>query len=316
MKNNGSYDDIPDLTGRVALVTGANSGLGYCTARGLSGKGARVLMACLSIQEGEQAAAKIRRQLPQAQLTVVALDLADLTSIQRCAETVHKEWERLDILVNNAGLGIFTRQETAQGFELHFGVNHLEHFALTGRLLPLLLGTPGSRVVTVSSLAHRNARLAFNDLQSKNRSGGFGVYAQSKLANLLFSFELQRRLARINSSTMSVAAHPGLSGTNLISWTKIRDELGVAATVAILIMRLQLAISGQSAEQGALSQLYAATAPDVRGGEFIGPDGWMGLRGYPKRIRAGDHAYNEETARRLWQVSAKLTGETYRQLES
>lgn len=123
-------------------------------------------MACLSLQEGEQAAAKIRRQLPQAQLTVMALDLADLTSIQRCSETVHKEWERLDILVNNAGLGIFTRQETAQGFELHFGVNHLGHFALTGRLLPLLLGTPGSRVVTVSSLAHRNARLAFNDLQS------------------------------------------------------------------------------------------------------------------------------------------------------
>ncbi len=316
MNSNWNYDDIPDQTGRTALVTGANSGLGYCTARGLAAAGARVMMACLSLQEGEQAAAKIRGQLPQAQLTVVELDLADLASVQRCAETVHRERERLDILVNNAGLGIFTRQETAQGFELHFGVNHLGHFALTGRMLPLLLGTPGSRVVSVSSLAHRNVRLAFNDLQNKKRSGGFGVYAQSKLANLLFVFELQRRLARRNKSTLSVAAHPGLSGTNLISWAKIRDDKSVAATITILIKRLQLSILGQSAAQGALPQLYAATAPEVNGGDYIGPDGWQELRGYPKKVRAMDHAYDEEEARRLWQVSAELTGETFPQLES
>lgn len=142
------------------------------------------------------------------------------------------------------------------------------------------------------------------------------MYAQSKLANLLFVFELQRRLARSNSSTISVAAHPGLSGTNLISWTKIRDEQSIAATMTILVMRLQLLILGQSAEQGALPQLYAATAPEVNGGDFFGPGGWQEMRGYPKRVRASERAYNEEAARRLWQVSAELTGETYRQLES
>ena len=319
MNGNWSYEDISDQTGRVALVTGANSGLGFYTARGLAAKGARVLMACRSLQRGERAAADIREQLPEAQLAVVELDLADLTSVQSCAETVHKDWERLDILVNNAGLSTFTRQETAQGFELQFGVNHLGHFALTGRMLPMLLDTPASRVVSVSSLAHRNARLAFDDLQNErgfSGFGGFGAYAQSKLANLFFAFELQRKLARSNASTISVAAHPGVSATDLITRHRVSSESkNVAARFSILMARLMFPTMGQSAEQGALPQLYAATAPDVNGGDYFGPDGWQGMRGNPKEIRARDSAYNEQTAGRLWQVSAELTGETYPQLE-
>ena len=319
MNGKWSYEEIPDQTGRVALVTGANSGLGFCTARGLAATGAQVLMACRSIDRGERAAAEIRGQLPKAQLTVVGLDLADLTSIQQCAETVHKGWERLDILVNNAGLSVYTRQETAQGFELQFGVNHLGHFALTGRLLPMLLDTPASRVVSVSSLAHRNARLAFDDLQNErgfSGFGGFGAYAQSKLANLFFAFELQRKLARSNASTISVAAHPGVSATDLISKEKIGGEsAGLSAKIAFLLARLLFPTMGQSASKGALPQLYAATAAEVKGGDFFGPDGWQEMRGYPKKIRAKERAYSEETARRLWQVSTELTGETYPQLE-
>ena len=315
MKSKWSYEDIPDQTGRVALVTGANSGLGYHTARGLAAKGALVLVACRSLNRGEQAVSSLRAQFPHAQMSVVELDLADLASVERCAETVRKRCERLDILVNNAGLSTFTRRQTAQGFELQFGVNHLGHFALTGRLLPLLIGTPSSRVVNVSSLAHRNARLDFDDLQHENGFSGFGgfdAYSQSKLANLLFTFELQRRLARRNVSTISVAAHPGLSGTNLLSKDKVRAETQrFAATIAILMARLLIPALGQSAGQGALPQLYAATAPDVNGNDYFGPGGWQEARGYPKRIRARDHAYDEEAARRLWQVSEELIGETF-----
>ena len=320
MANKWSYDDIPDQTGRVALVTGANSGLGFHTARGLAAKGAHVLLACRSLQRGERAAAEIRGQLPRAQLTVVELDLADLKSVQRCAETVHGGWERLDILVNNAGLMVASRQETAQGFELQLGVNHLGHFALTGRMLPLLLGTPASRVVSVSSLAHRNARLDFSDLQSEggfSGVGGFDVYGQSKLANLLFAFELQRRLARSSASTISVAAHPGISATELFSKEKIGAEpTGLGAKAMFLLARLLLPALAQGGEPGALPQLYAATAADVNGSDYFGPGGWQEMRGYPKRRRARDHAYDEEAARRLWRVSAELTGETFPQLAS
>ena len=320
MKTNWTYEDIPDQTGRVALVTGANSGLGFHTARGLAARGANVLMACRSLARGEQAAANIRGQLPHAQLAVVQLDLGDHSSIESCAETVRGQCERLDILVNNAGLSTFARQQTAQRHELQFGVNHLGHFALTGRLLPLLLGTPASRVVNVSSLAHRNARLDFNDLQNEGGfSGfaGFGAYAQSKLANLLFTFELQRKLARNNVSTISVAAHPGLSSTNLISRDKLSgDRHRLWAEIAALMARLVIPAFGQSAEQGALPQLYAAAAPEVNGGDYFGPGGWQEFRGSPKLIRASDHAYDEDAARRLWQMSAQLTGETFPPLES
>ncbi|MCY4091821.1 MAG: oxidoreductase [Caldilineaceae bacterium] len=314
MKSKWNYGDIPDLSGRIALVTGANSGLGYHTALGLASAGARVLLACRSLERAERAAAEIRRQLPAAHLTLIELDLADLETVSRCAATVHNECERLDILVNNAGLSFFSPKKTAQGFEIHFGVNHLGHFALTSRLLPLLLASDGSRVVNVSSLAHRNARLNFSDLQGKN---GFDAYSLSKLANLLFTLELQKRLSRSSAATISVTAHPGLSATGLISMEKLREESNrFVARTANLVGRVLIPVFGQDAAQGALPQLYAAAAPGVIGGDYYGPDGWQEFRGFPRKIRARDHAYDEEAAARLWQVSSELTGESFAQLAS
>ena len=313
MNSNWNYDDIPDQSGRVALVTGANSGLGYHTVRGLAAAGACVLMACRSLDKAERAAAEIRQQLPGAQLTLVELDLADLESVTRCAATVNEECERLDILVNNAGLSAFSRRETAQGFELQFGVNHLGHFALTSRLLPLLLDSDAGRVVNVSSIAHRNARLDFNDLQGR---GGFSAYSQSKLANLLFTFELQRRLSRNSAPAISVAAHPGLSSTSLVSMEKLRDDANILlARTANLVVRLLLPVFGQNAAKGALPQLYAATAPGVNGGDYYGPAGRQEYRGFPRKVTARNHAYDEVAAARLWQISAELTGEQFTQLE-
>ena len=314
MKSHWNYDDIPAQTGRLALVTGANSGLGYHTVRGLAAAGAHVMMACRSLDRGERAAADLRKQLPAAQLTLVELDLADLESVTHCAAVINEASERLDILVNNAGLSFFSPRETVQGFEIHIGVNHLGHFALTSRLLPLLLASNAGRVVNVSSIAHRNARLDSDNLQGKV---GFDAYSQSKLANLLFTFELQKRLARSRASTISVVAHPGLSATSLISLEKLREEPNrFLARTANLVGRLLIPVFGQDAAQGALPQLYAATAPGVNGGDYYGPAGWQEFRGFPRKIRARDHAYDEDAAARLWQVSAQLTGENFPQLES
>lgn len=306
MKSRWSYDDIPDQTGRVALVTGANSGLGFYTAQGLAAKGAHVLLGCRSVERGKQAASDIVRTLPQAKLDLVDLDLADLTSVKRCAEQVGSRLDRLDILVNNAGVMAIPRQLTAQGFERQFGVNHLGHFALTGQLLPYLLRSDGSRIVNVSSMAHRQGRMAFDDLNSIEKYSRFGAYAQSKLANLLFTFALQQRLANIGATTISIAAHPGFAATNL-------TNPGFSGTIPFLrlAIRAMNAVVAQSASQGALPQLFAATAPDVRGGNFIGPDGWAGMRGHPEKVRATDAAYDEGAANHLWRFSKGMTGENF-----
>ena len=311
MSEKWNYDNIPDQSGRVVLVTGGNSGLGFHTCRGLAAKGAQVLLACRSTQKGEQAAAAIRQELPQADVTVVELDLADLGSVQACAETVHRGWERLDLLINNAGVMAIPRQETAQGFEMQFGVNHLGHFALSGQLLPLLLKTHASRVVHVSSVAHRFGHLNFDDLHGQQKYSHSRAYSQSKLANLLFALELHRKLARMGTATLSVAAHPGYSATNL-------QAVGPRARGSALEMQLWRILNvllAQSAEQGALPQLFAATAAEVNGGDYIGPDGWLSVRGYPQKELAKETAYEEETAQRLWKVSMELSGETYALLE-
>ena len=311
MSEKWNYDNIPDQSGRVVLVTGGNRGLGFHTCRGLAAKGAQVLLACRSIQRGEQAAAAIRQELPQADVTVVELDLADLGSVQACAETLHRGWERLDLLINNAGVMAIPRQETAQGFEMQFGVNHLGHFALTGQLLPLLLKTHASRVVHVSSGAHRFGHLNFDDLQSQQKYRRFGAYSQSKLANLLFALELHRKLARMGAATLSVSAHPGVPANDL-------QAAGPEARRSALEMqlgRLMNALIAQSTEQGALPQLFAAIAAEVNGGDYIGPNGWLSMRGYPQKELAKKTAYEEETAQRLWKVSMELSGETYALLE-
>ena len=303
--------DIPDQTGRTVLVTGGNSGLGFHTCRLLAAKGARVLLASRSPQRGDQARSDILQSSPDARLEVISLDLADLDSVRHCGAALRNELDRLDILVNNAGVMAIPRQETAQGFERQFGVNHLGHFALTGALLPLLLDTPASRVVNVSSMAHRSGRMNFSDLHGTRDYSRFGAYSQSKLANLLFTLELQRRLESREAPTVCASAHPGWAATRL----QYAAPSETGSRLELALMRTLNALLAQSAEQGALPQLYAATSPEVRGGDYIGPDGWMGIRGYPHKLRAKETAFDKEAARELWRVSVNLTAEQFERLQ-
>ncbi len=299
--------NIPDLSDKVALVTGANSGLGYETALALAQKNALVIMACRSLAKGEQAAAQIRQQVPDARLDLRQLDLADLDGVNAFAVEVRAAYDRLDMLINNAGVMALPYRETADGFEMQFGVNHLGHFALTGHLLEMLLATPGARVVTVSSMLHRGGQINFADLQGKKNYSKRGAYSQSKLANLLFAYELQRRLTAVSADVISVAAHPGYAATNL-------QEAGPnmeGSTLQKRIMEIANKLFAQSAAMGALPTLYAATAADVHGGEFYGPDGFGGMRGYPTCTESSPQSHDAATAVQLWQVSEDLTGVKY-----
>jgi NAD(P)-dependent dehydrogenase (short-subunit alcohol dehydrogenase family) len=302
-----STHDIPPQTGRTAIVTGANSGLGYVTARELARAGARVVMGCRDAARGEQARERLLQQAPGAQVEVRPLDLASLDSIRAFADRAHADFPALDLLVNNAGVMAIPRQLTADGFERQLGTNHLGHFALTGLLLPSLVGRAGSRVVTVSSSAHKPGRIDFDDLMSERSYGKWSAYSQSKLANLLFAFELQRRLEAAGMPTISVAAHPGYAATNL-------QQVGPSmqgSRLGGLLMSLGNRLFAQSDEMGALPQLYAATAPDVRGGEYFGPDGIGESRGHPKRVDSTKASKDTATAARLWEASEDLTGVRY-----
>ena len=294
-------DQIPDQTGRVAVVTGANSGLGYETALALARKGAQVVMGCRNAAKSEAAVQAIRAAAPGALLTPLPLDLADLASVRRFAAAVLAGGLRLDLLVNNAGVMAIPRCETADGFEMQIGVNHLAHFALTGLLMDRIMQTPGSRVVTVSSMAADGGRIAFDDLHGWNSYTRYGAYSQSKLANLLFAFELQRRLVKAGSSTLSLAAHPGLSATELQDNTA-QSSGSLWERVVYPVMHATLS---QSAAAGALPQLYAATATGVTPGGFYGPR--LKVRGAPVEAHAPSAAYDEAAAARLWEVSEELT---------
>ena len=299
--------NIPDLTGKVAVITGANSGLGFEAAKILAAKGAHVVLAVRDTEKGKQAAAEIKRAVPAASLEVLALDLASLASIRRFAEAFPAAHGRLDMLINNAGVMAIPRRVTADGFEMQFGTNHLGHFALTGLLLPLILKTPSSRIVTVSSGAHMFGKINFDDLQSERSYSKWGAYGQSKLANLLFAYELQRKLDAAGSGTISVAAHPGYASTNLQSvgpqmeGSKLGERTMSAANRVL----------AQSAAMGALPEVYAATSPDVRGGDYIGPDGFMGQKGFPQKVGSNSRSYDQRVAARLWAVSEELTGVSY-----
>ena len=231
--------------------------------------------------------------------------------MRRCAQDLRADLDRLDLLVNNAGVMAIPRQETVQGFERQFGVNHLGHFALTGALLPLLLATPSSRIVNVSSIAHRHGRINFDDLHGQRKYSPFGAYAQSKLANLLFTLELQRRLASKDAGTICASAHPGFSATNL-QYAAAREK---GSRFELIVMRILNALFSQSAEQGALPQLYAVTATGVRGGDYFGPDRWMQTRGLPKKVRAKETAYDQQAAQELWRRSVEMTAEPFDQLQ-
>ena len=289
-------NDIPALAGKTAVVTGANSGLGYETALELARHGADVVLACRDERRGTDALERMRADAPGASLELSLLDLADLASVRKFAEAYAGERDHLDILVDNAGvMALAKRRLTADGFEMQFGTNHLGHFALTGLLLPQLLARPGGRVVSVTSFGHKVGRIKFDDLQAERSYRKWLRYGQSKLANLLFIFELDRRARAAGSGLTAAVAHPGYANTNLQSGTSFQWSNFMA----------------QSAADGALPALYAATALDVQGGEFFGPSGFMQQRGAPTRVKAAKKAYDTDVARRLWEVSAQLTGVTY-----
>ncbi|PJF45172.1 MAG: short-chain dehydrogenase [Phototrophicales bacterium] len=303
--------DIPDQAGRVIIITGANSGVGYESARALARKNATVIMACRNPQKAKAAHDQIIAEIPNARLDVMTLDLSDLNSVRDFAEAFHQKYDRLDVLMNNAGVMAIPRAETAQGFEMQFGVNHLAHFALTGRLLDILLKTRKSRVVTLTSQAHINAKIDFDDLNHQQKYGRWEAYGQSKLANALFAIELARRLKAANVETISIAAQPGLANTNLQKNMAERTGSGLDRFFANFIMD----IAAQSQEMGALPQLYAATMPDVHNGDYFGP-AIGGFRGWPEKRKLAKHAYDAETARRLWEVSEQLTEVHYDALQT
>ena len=293
-------DRIPDQTGRVAVVTGANSGLGLVTARELARRGALVVLACRDMDKGRSALAEVERVASGPPPELEELDLASLDSVRAFAERFMASHDGLDLLINNAGVMAPPRRRTADGFELQFGTNHLGHFALTGLLLPLMEGREDARVVTLSSTAHRMGRIAFGNLNGDRRYFRWNAYGQSKLANLLFALELDRRLRASGSTVTSLAAHPGYAATNLQS--------AAAPLVDRLVMKVGNAVIAQSDEMGALPTLYAATEPGLEGGTFVGPDGPGEQRGHPKIVKPSRAARDERSARRLWDVSADLTG--------
>ena len=296
-----TYKDIPDQAGRTVIVTGANSGIGYDTARGLAAQGAQTIMACRSPERGRAAMQKIRQQHPDAQLEVMHLDLSDLGSVRTFADTFKARFERLDLLINNAGIMMTPQGQTSQGFELQMGTNHLGHFALTGLLLDRLRATPGSRVVNVSSTMQRFAGpLDLENMNAEKRYDKTAAYSQSKLANLLFTYELQRRIEQSEVDISVTAAHPGYTGTNLQRHT--------------LLFRMLNPIFSQSQAMGALPTLYAAVGPESSGGHYYGPRSFAESRGYPTRVQSNEASHDIQAAAELWSRSEAMTGVVFAEL--
>jgi NAD(P)-dependent dehydrogenase (short-subunit alcohol dehydrogenase family) len=307
MNTKWTAEQIPDQRGRVAIVTGANSGLGLIVARDLAGAGAHVIMTSRDAGRGAKAVDIVKAAYPAVDVEVGHLDLADLASVRAFAQEFMSRHERLDLLVNNAGIMAAPYRKTVDGFELQFGTNHLGHFALTGLLMPAFSERPGTRVVTVSSNNHKGGEIHLYDLQGERHYSRWGAYAQSKLANLLFAFELDRRLKAAGLPMISVAAHPGYSATNLqLSGPPLQERI---------VMRLGNRFIAQTAEMGALPILYAATYPELAGGSYVGPDGPAEMRGYPTIVQPSDRAKDEAMAQRLWQVSENLTGVRFTMLD-
>ncbi|WP_102418872.1 SDR family NAD(P)-dependent oxidoreductase [Mycobacterium sp. 4858] len=294
--------DIPDQTGRVAVITGANTGLGYETAAALADHGARVVLAVRNLDKGKDAAARIAAKSPHADVALQELDLTSLDSVRAAAQQLKADYDRIDLLINNAGVMYTPKETTKDGFEMQFGTNHLGHFALTGLLLERLLPVAGSRVVTVSSMGHRIlADIHFDDLQWERSYNRVAAYGQAKLANLLFTYELQRKLAP-HGTTIAAAAHPGGSNTELGRYTP---------TALRPLVNVFFSVIAQDAAMGALPTLRAATDPGVLGGQYYGPDGFGEVRGYPKLVASSEKSHDSALQRRLWEVSEQLTGVVY-----
>jgi NAD(P)-dependent dehydrogenase (short-subunit alcohol dehydrogenase family) len=292
-----TFDDIPDQTGRTAIVTGANSGIGYETALALARKGAHVVLACRSRERGEEALGQIEAARPAGSAELMELDLASLDSVRAFATAFSAAHDRLDLLINNAGLMVPPEGTTAEGFELQFGVNVVGHFALTGLLLDRLTATTGSRVVTVSSLAHRQGQIDFANLRGEKDYKPMREYMQSKLGDLVFALELQKRLAEAGHDTISVAAHPGLTQTDL------QRHSGLWSLVTKLW--------SNDAATGALPTLYAATAPGAEPGGYYGPRGFYEMKGHPAPAEVMPQARDRQTAERLWHEAEEATGVPY-----
>lgn len=298
--------DIPDQTGRTIVITGANSGLGLRSAEALAAKGARVLMACRNAAKAAVALDGVKAKATGAEPEVRSLDLSSLASVRECAAALSEELDHLDVLMNNAGIMAVPKAMTVDGFESQIGTNHLGHYALTGLLLPALLAAPEARVVSVSSNAHKFGKIDVDDLFfAHRRYGRWPAYGQTKLANLLFSAELQRRAVEHHTALTAVAAHPGYSATNLTAGPAI----GAAFLKPILVVGDKL--MGQPDHMGALPQLYAATMPDVMADDYWGPDAFREQRGYPRRVGRAAAALDQVSAGRLWDRSEELTGVTY-----
>lgn len=300
-KQRWTTGQIADQTGRVFVVTGANSGLGLATTRALARGGGHVVLAVRDEEKGRGAVAEITAEQPDARLEVRHLDLADLDSVRTFATGLHADHARLDVLVNNAGVMAPPRTLSPQGHELQFAVNHLGHFALTGLLLGLLTAGHEPRVVTVSSVNHRKARMRFDDPTGERGYSPMAFYNQSKFANAVFGQELHRRLTAAGSPVRSVLAHPGYTATNLQKDTP-------TGLWRVVLGRLGNPLLAQAPPEGALPQLYAATEPGVASGEFIGPRGPAELRGSPTRVRLAPAAADPAVGRRLWELSEEATG--------
>jgi NAD(P)-dependent dehydrogenase (short-subunit alcohol dehydrogenase family) len=299
--------DVPDQAGRTAVVTGASGGLGLAVAQVLAGRGATVVLACRDLGKAERAAEQIRDRDARASVLRIHLDLASLASVRRAADEIQAACPRIDVLINNAGVMAVPRQLTDDGFELTLATNHLGHFALTGLLLGRLLETPGSRVVTVSSNGHRPGVIHLDDLQLEHGYRPWPAYYQSKLANLLFTYELQARLTAAGAGTIALAAHPGNARTDL--WRHSSRLIQVLYRPRLRMITFWFA---QDAETGALPTLRAATDASASGGDYYGPSGWQQSTGYPVRVESSARSHNAADAARLWDISEHLTGVSYR----
>ena len=305
--NNWTADNMPDLSGKTIIVTGGNSGIGYEASKHLARKGAHVVLACRDMEKARAAIASITADDRAASLEAMPLDLANLESVRSFAAAFLTRHTALDVLCNNAGVMALPYRKTADGFEMQFGTNHLGHFALTGLLLDLLLATAAARVVNVSSGAHRMGSIRFDDLQWERGYRKWAAYGQSKLANLLFTYELQRRLSAAGAKAISVACHPGYAATNL----QTAGPRMAGATWMEAASEFLNRVAAQSATMGALPTLYAASAPDIHGGDYIGPEGFGEMWGHPKTVQSTRRSHDTAVAAKLWEVSEKLTGVCY-----
>lgn len=298
MKEKWSIEQVLPQPGKVAVITGANNGIGYETALALAKKDIEVILACRNLQKAEEAKSSIVNEYPKAQINCLKLDVSSLGEVREFAHQFQRQYQKLDLLINNAGIMMSPYKVTEDSFENQLATNYIGHFALTGLLLPLLTGTSSSRIVTVSSLSYKWAEIQFDDFHAQKGYSRRKAYGQSKRACLMFAYELQRRLSAAGYDTRSIAAHPGLSKTNLDQYFPV-------------LIRPLGSLFLQPAKKGALSILYAALDKDIKGGEFIGPDGFQEMRGYPTRVDSDENSRDCEVADRLWKASEEMTNMHY-----